>query len=65
MLAIIVIICGFVLGVGIVFAEINRNVVEKNTAKLLAEMERLNIIEAEDRKRREKEILEKNYNPEV
>jgi uncharacterized membrane-anchored protein YhcB (DUF1043 family) len=65
MLAIIVIIVGFILGVGIVFAEIDRKLVEKKQEKINKELYELSQkLEIENRKRN-KEISDKNYNPEV
>jgi uncharacterized membrane-anchored protein YhcB (DUF1043 family) len=65
MLVIIVIIVGFILGVGIVFAEIDRKLVEKKQEKINKELYELSQkLEIENRKRN-KEISDKNYNPEV
>jgi len=65
MLAIIVIIVGFILGVGIVFAEIDRKLVEKKQEKINKELYELSQkLEIENRKRN-KEISDKKYNPEV
>ena len=65
MLAIIVIIVGFILGVGIVFAEIDRKLVEKKQEKINKELYELSQkLEIENRKRN-KEISDKEYNPEV
>jgi uncharacterized membrane-anchored protein YhcB (DUF1043 family) len=65
MLSIIVIIVGFILGVGIVFAEIDRKLVEKKQEKINKELYELSQkLEIENRKRN-KEISDKNFNPEV
>jgi uncharacterized membrane-anchored protein YhcB (DUF1043 family) len=65
MLSIIVIIVGFILGVGIVFAEIDRKLVEKKQEKINKELYELSQkLEIENRKRN-KEISDKEYNPEV
>lgn len=65
MLDTIVIILGFILGVGIVFAEIDRKFVEKKQEKINKELYELSQkLEIENRKRN-KEISDKNYNPEV
>jgi uncharacterized membrane-anchored protein YhcB (DUF1043 family) len=65
MLVIIVIIVGFILGVGIIFAEIDRKLVEKKQEKINKELYELSQkLEIENRKRN-KEISDKEYNPEV